>query len=126
MFQNFSSVPKVSKNNSKACFCFSIGRRLLGTAEKYRKIYRNNFHFFSIPQVSTCNQMSSTLTKRALEPYVSRSASVLKGRLIPLVGRCLILGSICGCAFGRPTVAGWSRGRIHGELRAGPRRSSHA
>ena len=82
--------------------------------------------FYYTPQVNKCTQMSSRLTKRALEPYVSRSASVLKGRLIPLVGRCLILGSICGCAFGRPTVAGWSRGRIHGELRAGPRRSSHA
>ena len=98
-----------------------MASRLLGTAKKYRKIYRHNFHFYTEPQVNKCTQMSSRLTKRALEPYVSRSASVLKGRLIPLVGRCLILGSICGCAFGRPTVAGWSRGRIHGELRAGLR-----
>ena len=82
MFRNFSTITEDSKNNSKACFCFSIARRLPGIAKKYSKRYRNNFHFCSIPQVSTCNQMSSWHTTCVPEVTVSE----MKGFTWGLIG----------------------------------------
>ena len=52
VFNIFSSVPELSKKNSKACFCISVAGILIGTAKKYHKKYRNNVHCFTIPQVS--------------------------------------------------------------------------
>ena len=82
VFRNFSSVPEVSKNNSKACFCFSIARRLLGTTKNHDKKYRNNFHFYTEPQASRCTHMSSRY--RTCVPEVT--VSELKGFTWGLIG----------------------------------------
>ena len=52
VFNIFSSIPEVSKKNSKACFCISVAGILPGTAKKYHKKYRKKFNFLTIPQVS--------------------------------------------------------------------------
>ena len=82
VFRNFFSVPEVSKNNSKACFCFSIARRLLGTTKNHDKKYRNNFHFYTKPQASRRTHMSSRY--RTCVPEVT--VSELKGFTWGLIG----------------------------------------
>ena len=82
VFRNFFSVPEVSKNNSKACFCFSIARRLLGTTKNHHKKYRNNFHFYTKPQASRRTHMSSRY--RTCVPEVT--VSELKGFTWGLIG----------------------------------------
>ena len=77
MFNIFSSVPEVSKKNSKACFCISVAGILLGTAKKYHKKYRNNFHFFTIPQVNKSRHMSRLYTSRVSKVTVSELMALL-------------------------------------------------
>jgi hypothetical protein len=59
-----------------------MARRLPGIAKKYRKRYRNNFHFFSIPQVSRCTHMSRRYTTCVPEVTVSE----MKGFTWGLIG----------------------------------------
>ena len=82
MFRNFSTITEDSKNNSKACFCFSMARRLPGIAKKYRKGHRNNFHLFTIPQASRFTQISKWY--RTCVPEVT--VSEMKGFTWGLIG----------------------------------------